>query len=401
MSLPRDLQGRHPRPRRATKINAAYSYGGPTLAIKTISSLLGAPDQPLVNVNFGASARRSTALGCVYVDVDRRYYHSNLGLPPSQQYAEINVKPGYQKLCGQKALDYVRFRHDDTDLVRAARQQDFLRQAKRRSASAASSATARSSCGSSARTAQTDTQLDAGDPAAAEARAQSSASNPIQRVQFRGHARRRPGVRRRHARTQLARRSHAVPRRARPAEGAARPRRPRRASRRSAAPQRRRHAAAPSRPRGRQRRPARTTRSRRGSRASSASAARLLPRSSAHDAGSLRRRRTARASTRSRDRDGKHAQGLPDRRSTRATIGQYYGVQGTTWHAPPILDNPSRDAHDAAAASTSCTTTASACASSPGGPAQAVYWVSNTLPQTLTNKQMLGIARSLTPRRRH
>ena len=55
---------------------------------------------------------------------------SNAGLAPSQQYAEINIQPGYQKLCGQKALDYVRYRHEDSDFVRAARQQDFLRQAK-------------------------------------------------------------------------------------------------------------------------------------------------------------------------------------------------------------------------------------------------------------------------------
>jgi hypothetical protein len=33
-------------------------------------------------------------------------------------------------MCGRKALQYVRFRHEDTDIVRAARQQDFLRQAK-------------------------------------------------------------------------------------------------------------------------------------------------------------------------------------------------------------------------------------------------------------------------------
>jgi hypothetical protein len=45
-------------------------------------------------------------------------------------YATINIQPGYQKLCGSDALDYVRFRHLDTDLIRSARQQDFLRQIK-------------------------------------------------------------------------------------------------------------------------------------------------------------------------------------------------------------------------------------------------------------------------------
>ncbi|HET9677028.1 MAG TPA: LCP family protein, partial [Solirubrobacterales bacterium] len=72
------------------------------------------------------------AIGCVYTDVDRRYYHSNAGVPPSEQYSEIDVKPGYQLLCGKRALEYVRYRHTDTDIVRSARQQDFLSAARQR-----------------------------------------------------------------------------------------------------------------------------------------------------------------------------------------------------------------------------------------------------------------------------
>jgi hypothetical protein len=64
------------------------------------------------------------------VQVDRRYYHSNVGLAAGQTYDTINIEPGYQKLCGDNALHYVRYRHADTDLVRGARQQDFLRQIK-------------------------------------------------------------------------------------------------------------------------------------------------------------------------------------------------------------------------------------------------------------------------------
>src|SRR4029078_12494438 len=45
-------------------------------------------------------------------------------------YSKINIQPGYQRLCGQDALSYVRYRHEDNDLVRAPRQQDFLRQVK-------------------------------------------------------------------------------------------------------------------------------------------------------------------------------------------------------------------------------------------------------------------------------
>jgi polyisoprenyl-teichoic acid--peptidoglycan teichoic acid transferase len=133
MNIPRDLKVPIQVPGggiETTKINAAYSYGGPALAVKTVKALLHIPINHVVNVNFGGFERAVNRLGCVYVDVDRRYYHSNVGVPIGQQYAEIDVPAGYQKLCGEKSLDYVRFRHADDDFVRSARQQDFLRQAK-------------------------------------------------------------------------------------------------------------------------------------------------------------------------------------------------------------------------------------------------------------------------------
>ena len=35
-------------------------------------------------------------------------------------------------MCGFNALQYVRYRHDDNDLIRSARQQDFLREARQK-----------------------------------------------------------------------------------------------------------------------------------------------------------------------------------------------------------------------------------------------------------------------------
>jgi LCP family protein required for cell wall assembly len=129
LSIPRDLKVLIPG-YGYDKINSAYSLGGPKLTLETVKQLLGIKINHVVNINFSGFRKAVDLVGCVYVDVDRRYYHSNAGLPPSAQYAEINIRPGYQKLCGRQALDYVRFRHADSDLVRAARQQDFLRQAK-------------------------------------------------------------------------------------------------------------------------------------------------------------------------------------------------------------------------------------------------------------------------------
>ncbi|HET6449083.1 MAG TPA: LCP family protein [Conexibacter sp.] len=134
LSIPRDLKVDFTVPgvglRVGAKINETYTDGGEVLTARVITHLLRIPINHIVNVNFRSFKAAVDAIGCVYVDVDRWYYHSNLGLPASQQYAEIDVPPGYQRLCGQQALDFVRFRHLDNDFVRAARQQDFLRQAK-------------------------------------------------------------------------------------------------------------------------------------------------------------------------------------------------------------------------------------------------------------------------------
>ncbi|MSW84989.1 MAG: LytR family transcriptional regulator, partial [Actinobacteria bacterium] len=129
LSIPRDLRVQIPG-YLPQKINAAYALGGPKLTLETVRQLLGVPINHIVETNFSGFRRAVDRLDCVYIDVDHRYYHSNIGLPPSAQYAEIDIAPGYQKLCGTKALQFARYRHGDSDFVRAARQQEFLRQAK-------------------------------------------------------------------------------------------------------------------------------------------------------------------------------------------------------------------------------------------------------------------------------
>jgi LCP family protein required for cell wall assembly len=129
MSIPRDLETEIPG-YGTDKFNAAYAYGGPKLALKVVKELTGLKINHVVNIDFLGFVRAVDAIGCVYTDVDRRYFHSNAGVPPEEEYAEINIQPGYQKLCGKKALQYVRYRHTDTDIVRSARQQNFLSQAR-------------------------------------------------------------------------------------------------------------------------------------------------------------------------------------------------------------------------------------------------------------------------------
>jgi LCP family protein required for cell wall assembly len=129
LSLPRDLKVQIPG-YGTDKLNASYALGGPTLTVKTIKAYTGLDINHVININFSGFRDVVNAIGCVYIDVDRRYYHSNVGLGVGERYAEIDIQPGYQKLCGTDALNYVRYRHLDSDIVRAARQQAFLRQAK-------------------------------------------------------------------------------------------------------------------------------------------------------------------------------------------------------------------------------------------------------------------------------
>jgi LCP family protein required for cell wall assembly len=124
LSLPRDLKVQIPG-YGTDKLNAAYSLGGARLTVRTIRALDPALKiNHVINVDFNGFARAVNSLGCIYVDVDRRYFNNN------NFYSKIDIQAGYQRLCGQDALAYVRYRHEDNDLVRATRQQDFLRQVK-------------------------------------------------------------------------------------------------------------------------------------------------------------------------------------------------------------------------------------------------------------------------------
>ena len=122
-----DLLRRDRRRRSATdRINSAYSRCRPKGTLLTVKHLTGLPVNYLITVNFHGFKEVVDKLGGVWMDVDRRYYNKNTG-SYLDNYANINLQPGYQKLSGQQALDFVRFRHTDSDLYRLARQQEFVR----------------------------------------------------------------------------------------------------------------------------------------------------------------------------------------------------------------------------------------------------------------------------------
>ena len=127
LSFPRDMRVEIRCPGRTPffdKIAHAYSYCGPQGSLDTVKGLTGIPVNYLITVNFRGFRQIIDRLDGAWIDIDRRYFNDRGG--PSG-YAKINLRPGYQELTGRQALDYVRYRHTDSDLYRVARQQQFVK----------------------------------------------------------------------------------------------------------------------------------------------------------------------------------------------------------------------------------------------------------------------------------
>jgi polyisoprenyl-teichoic acid--peptidoglycan teichoic acid transferase len=129
LSLPRDLRAEIRCPGQAPyrdKINAAFSRCGTEGTVETVKALTGLPINYLITVNFRGFRQLVDKLGGVWMDIDHRYFNDQGG-GCAGCYAVIDLQPGYQRLKGMRALDFVRFRHTDSDLHRNARQQLFVR----------------------------------------------------------------------------------------------------------------------------------------------------------------------------------------------------------------------------------------------------------------------------------
>lgn len=391
MSIPRDLRVKVPGVG-TRKINEAYADGGPKLSVRTVRALLGIPISHVVNINFGGFRRAVDRLGCVFMDVDRKYFNDNAppagGGPP---YAVIDVGSGYQRVCGEDALSYVRYRHLDNDLVRAARQQDFVRQAKDQIGVSRIFTDRKTLLRIFARYTQTDIR---GESAILRliTLAVESARNPVQEVQFepvtdegtdlvvspetllrlrdqfmdakgstgaRGEVTSSPTEKERERRQKRRKRKSG----AKLPAGLF-------AAAKAGEDQGIRLATDPKRP---------------------VTFPVYYPKLA--KLGSAYRPDDNR-SYRIRDRDKKSYSAYRIVVSAPGP-GQYYGIQGMTWKKPPILENPSetkringrkyelfRDGDRLRLVAWRTP--------------KAVYWVSNTLLQSLTNRQMLAIAESLT-----
>ena len=120
ISIPRDSWVRVPGYGGA-KINAAFSYAGPSLAISTIESLTGLRLDHLAVVDWSGFKALTDAVGGVTVTVPKTVRDSA---------RDITWTAGQHRLDGQQALNYVgqRYGLPGGDLDRVKRQQAFLRE---------------------------------------------------------------------------------------------------------------------------------------------------------------------------------------------------------------------------------------------------------------------------------
>ncbi|MBC7194668.1 MAG: LCP family protein [Caldisericia bacterium] len=123
ISLPRDSLVTLPGYEGDEKLAHAHAYGGVPLLIKTVESILNIEIPYYVEINFDGFKKMIDLIGGVTIDVEKDMdYESYLG------DVRIHLKKGLQHLNGEKALEYVRFRMDETgDIGRMERQQKFIK----------------------------------------------------------------------------------------------------------------------------------------------------------------------------------------------------------------------------------------------------------------------------------
>ena len=135
LSIPRDLRVDIPR-HGEEKINAAYAFGGPTLAIKTVERVTGLPINHVVVVDFGTFDEVVDTLGGITVNVPHPIL-SNKFECPKHTRAQCARWPGWrfrkgeQTMDGHRALIYSRIRENqlnpgESDFTRGERQQAVI-----------------------------------------------------------------------------------------------------------------------------------------------------------------------------------------------------------------------------------------------------------------------------------
>jgi LCP family protein required for cell wall assembly len=128
LSIPRDTVAKIPGHGEA-KINAAYSYGGPALALRTVEQFTGAQINHVIVVNLANFPPFIDAIGGIDLRTDR--ICSDISGGTKNGGWSLYLSPGSHHLNGTQALVLARTRENkcnpaETDLTRVIRQQQIL-----------------------------------------------------------------------------------------------------------------------------------------------------------------------------------------------------------------------------------------------------------------------------------
>ena len=122
LSIPRDSKVTIPGHGAYDKIAHAYFYGGPNLAVTTVTNFLHIPIHHYIAIDWQSFIKIVDILGGVNLNVER-----DMNYDDPYENLSIHLSKGNQHLDGEKAGQYVRYRHDELgDIGRVERQQHFL-----------------------------------------------------------------------------------------------------------------------------------------------------------------------------------------------------------------------------------------------------------------------------------
>jgi LCP family protein required for cell wall assembly len=135
LSIPRDLRvdlGEYG----TDKINAAYAYGGPALAIRAVQDLTGLPINHVAVVDFDSFPTLIDKLGGVTIDVPKTIVSNRFDCPfasraECERWQGWRFAKGEHSMDGRRALIYARIRENqldksENDLTRGGRQQQVV-----------------------------------------------------------------------------------------------------------------------------------------------------------------------------------------------------------------------------------------------------------------------------------
>jgi LCP family protein required for cell wall assembly len=137
--LPPESAGAFPDGRFPDYLNALYVYamehpkafpGGDARGFRAtagaVQELIGQQLDGAIVVNLNGFVDLIDAVGGLWIDIPYPVSDPHYALPDGSGYIELNFHTGCQKLSGERALEYARTRHQDSDWQRMRRQQRVI-----------------------------------------------------------------------------------------------------------------------------------------------------------------------------------------------------------------------------------------------------------------------------------